>query len=92
VKVEIQGSSLKVQGPQGEMSRTFSPAMTITNESGQIIITRESDSREHKALHGTTRALVNNMVVGVSTALTRSWKLTVLVTVLKWMEKTWCCM
>jgi len=67
VKVEIQGSSLKVQGPQGEMSRAFSPAMTITNENGQILITRESDSREHKALHGTTRALVNNMVVGVST-------------------------
>jgi len=49
------------------MSRAFSPAMTITNENGQILITRESDSREHKALHGTTRALVNNMVVGVST-------------------------
>ncbi len=48
VKVEIQGSSLKVQGPQGEMSRTFSPAMTITNESGQILVVRESDSREHE--------------------------------------------
>ena len=71
VKVEIQGSSLKVQGPQGEMSRTFSPAMTITNESGQILVARESDSREHRALHGTTRALVNNMVVGVSTGFDR---------------------
>ncbi len=67
VKVEIQGSSLIVKGPQGEMSRTFSSAMTITNESGQILVARESDSREHRALHGTTRALVNNMVVGVST-------------------------
>lgn len=67
VKVEIQGSSLKVQGPQGEMSRTFSPAMQITHENGQILVARESDARQHKALHGTTRAVINNMVVGVST-------------------------
>lgn len=67
VKVEIQGSSLSVQGPQGNMSRTFAPGIGIAQENGQILVTRESDSREHKALHGTTRALINNMVVGVST-------------------------
>lgn len=67
VKVEIQGSSLTVQGPQGNMSRTFAPGIGIAHEDGQILVTRESDSREHKALHGTTRALINNMVVGVST-------------------------
>jgi large subunit ribosomal protein L6 len=67
VKVEIQGSSLKVQGPQGVLNKTFSPAIHISQENGQILVTRESDSREHRALHGTTRALINNMVVGVST-------------------------
>lgn len=67
VKVEIQGSSLSVQGPQGKMSRIFAPGINIAHEDGQILVTRESDSREHKALHGTTRALINNMVVGVST-------------------------
>lgn len=67
VKVEIQGSNLTVQGPQGKLSRSFSPAMTITHENGQILVSRESDTREHRALHGTTRALINNMVVGVST-------------------------
>ncbi len=71
VKVEIQGSSLSVKGPKGEMSRTFSPGMMISQEEGQIIIKRETESREHKALHGTTRALVNNMVVGVSTGFER---------------------
>ena len=67
VKVAIRGSSLKIQGPQGEMSRTFSPAMQITQENGEIMVVRESDSSEHRALHGTTRALIHNMVVGVST-------------------------
>ncbi len=71
VKVEIQGSSLSVKGPKGEMSRTFSPGMMISQEEGQIIVKRETESREHKALHGTTRALINNMVVGVSTGFER---------------------
>ena len=71
VKVEIQGSSLSVKGPKGEMSRTFSPGMMISQEEGQIIVKRETESREHKALPGTTRALINNMVVGVSTGFER---------------------
>jgi len=71
VKVEIQGSSVKVQGPQGQMSRTFSPGMNITLEDSQIVVTRETESREHRSLHGTTRALINNMVVGVSTGFDR---------------------
>lgn len=67
VKIDLQGSSVQVQGPQGVMSRTFSPAMQITLEDGKILVTRPSDAREHRALHGTTRAILNNMVVGVST-------------------------
>ena len=67
VKVDIQGNIVKVQGPQGEMSRQFSPSMDITLEDSQILIKRPSDVAEHRALHGTTRALINNMVTGVST-------------------------
>lgn len=66
VQVDIQGSFVKVQGPQGEMSRQFSPAMDISMENNQILVTRPSDAAEHRALHGTTRALISNMVTGVS--------------------------
>ncbi len=67
VKVEIQGSNVHVKGPQGEMSRGFSPEMEITMENDQILVSRPSDASQHRALHGTTRALISNMVVGVST-------------------------
>lgn len=67
VKVDIQGSMVKVQGPQGELSRQFSPSMDITVENNQILVKRPTDSPEHRALHGTTRAVINNMVTGVST-------------------------
>jgi large subunit ribosomal protein L6 len=65
--VDIQGSNVRVQGPQGEMSRAFSPDMEITLENNQVLVKRPSDAAEHRALHGTTRALISNMVVGVST-------------------------
>lgn len=67
VKVEIQGSNVRVQGPQGELSRVFSPDMEITLENNQIFVKRPSDASQHRALHGTTRALLNNMVTGVNT-------------------------
>lgn len=67
VKVDIQGSLLKVNGPQGELSRQFSPSMDITVENNQILVKRPTDSPEHRALHGTTRAVISNMVTGVST-------------------------
>jgi large subunit ribosomal protein L6 len=58
---------LKVNGPQGELSRQFSPSMDITVENNQILVKRPTDSPEHRALHGTTRAVISNMVTGVST-------------------------
>ena len=72
VKVDIQGTSVSVQGPQGKLSRTFAPGMNITMDNGVIVVTRETESREHRSLHGTTRALLNNMVVGVSTGFDRT--------------------
>lgn len=67
VEVSIDGSSLHVKGPKGEMVRAFPGAMGIEIEDGKILVKRPSDERTHRALHGMTRALINNMVVGVST-------------------------
>jgi large subunit ribosomal protein L6 len=67
VKVDIKGSYLKVQGPKGSLEREFSPVIGLTHEGEQILVTRSTDKPTDRALHGTTRALVWNMVTGVST-------------------------
>ena len=66
VNVKIDGSNVVVKGPKGELSREFSPAIEIKQEGNEIIVTRTSEEKAARALHGTTRALLNNMVVGVS--------------------------
>ncbi len=68
VQVEIKGSHVRVKGPKGELAHTFPAAMKITYKPEEKVITveRPSDERQHRAWHGMTRALVNNMVVGVS--------------------------
>jgi len=66
VRVDIQGTTFKVKGPKGELSRTFSPQVTLEMDNGQIVVKRPSDVPAVRALHGTTRALLQNMVVGVS--------------------------
>jgi large subunit ribosomal protein L6 len=66
VQVDINGSFVKVKGPKGEMKRDFSPLIDIALESGQINIARRSDEPAQRALHGTTRAVLHNMVYGVS--------------------------
>lgn len=66
VDVEIKGASLRVTGPKGELSRTFPATMILEIEDGKILVKRPDDERTNRALHGMTRALVNNMVTGVS--------------------------
>ncbi len=66
VTVEIQGSRVTVRGPKGELTRTFDPAMRIVLEDNTLRVYRPTDQRHHRALHGLTRALLNNMVIGVS--------------------------
>lgn len=66
VKVEKQGQTLKVTGPKGTLERTFSPDMSIEVGESEIVVTRPSEKREHRSLHGLTRALINNMVLGAS--------------------------
>jgi len=66
VTVDLQGSKVTVKGPKGELHRTFSNLIGIAFESDQLVITRKSDLPAERALHGTTRALLANMVRGVS--------------------------
>ncbi|MCD6289392.1 MAG: 50S ribosomal protein L6 [Anaerolineae bacterium] len=67
VTVEIApGNRVTVKGPKGELTRTFSPEMQIDLVDGQLIVKRPSDERMHRALHGLTRALLANMVTGVT--------------------------
>ena len=65
VKVEIDGTNVTVKGPKATLIGTFNSKMNIALEDGQIKVTRPDDSKENRALHGLTRALINNMVVGV---------------------------
>jgi large subunit ribosomal protein L6 len=66
VQVEIRGSEVTVKGPKGELSRSFHPDMDIALEDGILTVERPTDHRNHRAMHGLTRALIQNMVVGVT--------------------------
>jgi large subunit ribosomal protein L6 len=66
VQVNIDGNEVTVKGPKGELYHAFPFDMTITKDDGQVIVTRPTDQRHHRALHGMTRALLANMVTGVS--------------------------
>jgi large subunit ribosomal protein L6 len=66
VQVELKGSDVRVKGPKGELQRTFSPQIGIKMENNHLVITRNSEDPAERALHGTTRAVLANMVHGVS--------------------------
>jgi large subunit ribosomal protein L6 len=71
VTVNIEGSTVQVKGPKGELVRTLNPEMQIKIEDNRLLVERPTDQRRHRALHGLTRALVNNMVLGVSQGFVR---------------------
>ena len=71
VEIDIQGSTIRVTGPKGSMEFTFPADMLVTVEDGHINVQRPGDDSTHRALHGTTRALIQNMVTGVSTGFVR---------------------
>ncbi len=66
VEVKINEGRVVVKGPKGTLERTFNPEMSINMEEGFLKVTRPSDDRQHRALHGLTRTLLDNMVKGVS--------------------------
>jgi len=71
VEVHIQGTMIKVKGPKGALEYTFPEDISFALETGVITVQRPSDDQTHRALHGTTRALIQNMVTGVSTGFER---------------------
>jgi large subunit ribosomal protein L6 len=66
VTVNIKGGEVAVKGPKGELSRSFNPEMAIDLKEDILVVSRPSDGRQHRALHGLTRTLLANMVEGVS--------------------------
>ncbi len=66
VQVQVQGDTVSVSGPKGGLQRTVHPDLGVTVQDGRILVSRQSDDRFHRALHGLTRALVANMVTGVT--------------------------
>jgi large subunit ribosomal protein L6 len=71
VEVTVEGSHVVVKGPNGTLEHDAPPSITVALDGDQINVTRPDDEREHRALHGLTRSLVHNMVVGVSQGFTR---------------------
>jgi large subunit ribosomal protein L6 len=72
VEVKVDGDEVRVKGPKGELTQRIRPEAAVKIEDGQLVVTRESDSKQHRAYHGLTRALVANMVEGVSTGFQKS--------------------
>jgi large subunit ribosomal protein L6 len=75
VTVTLNNSTVTVKGPKGELTRTFNPDIEIKVEENVINVSRPSDVKEHRALHGTTRAVIANMVEGVSKGFERGLEL-----------------
>ncbi|WP_339148346.1 MULTISPECIES: 50S ribosomal protein L6 [unclassified Sutcliffiella] len=75
VTITNDNNTVTVKGPKGELTRTFSQDMAITVEENVLTVVRPSDSKEHRTIHGTTRALLNNMVQGVTNGFERGLEL-----------------
>ena len=67
VTIEVKDNVVTVKGPKGELKQSINPAITVAVEDGEVKVTRPNDERESRAQHGLYRALIHNMVVGVST-------------------------
>lgn len=72
VDIKKDGQTLTVKGPLGQLVRTFHPDVIIDVQENEIVVTRPSENKLHKSLHGLTRALIQNMVTGVSTGFTKT--------------------
>ena len=66
VTVTVDGNTVKVKGPKGELQRTLHPELSVALENNELTVSRPAEEARHKALHGLTRSLVNNMVEGVT--------------------------
>jgi large subunit ribosomal protein L6 len=66
VEVKVEGAHVTVKGPKGTLEQDVHPEMTVAVDDGNVVVSRPSDERDHRALHGLTRSLVANMVEGVT--------------------------
>ena len=66
VTVTVDGNTVRVKGPKGELVREMNPAMTVAVDNGNVSVARPSDESNHKALHGLSRTLIANMIEGVT--------------------------
>ena len=66
VEVKTDGHTVTVKGPKGTLTETFNSRMTVKVEGSEILVTRPTDDKDDRALHGLTRTLVHNMVIGVT--------------------------
>jgi large subunit ribosomal protein L6 len=76
VDVTIDGRRLTVKGPRGTLSRELHPDMTVSREEDNLVVTRPTEQKTHKQLHGLTRTLVNNMVIGVTDGYRKGLEIT----------------
>jgi large subunit ribosomal protein L6 len=76
VDVTIDGRHVTVKGPRGSLSRSLHPDITVSREDATIVVTRPTEQKTHKQLHGLTRTLVNNMVVGVTDGYRKGLEIT----------------
>lgn len=75
IDVTIDGSTVTVKGPKGELTRTFPSIISIAREGDEIVVTRPDDSREAKSYHGLVRTLVHNMVEGCANGFSKKLQL-----------------
>ena len=75
VTIDLKDNTVTVKGPKGELSYTFNQNITLVQNEGEVVFTRPDDSKENKTIHGTTRAVFNNMVVGVTEGFQRELEL-----------------
>ena len=66
VTIEQIGNTIVVKGPKGQLEYTYNADLTVEVNGTDLVVTRPTDNKEHRSLHGTTRAIINNMIVGVS--------------------------
>ena len=76
VTVDLDGPSITVTGPRGSLSRQLHPDMLVAQEDGTLVVRRPDEDKFHRQLHGLTRTLVNNMVVGVTTGYRKGLEIT----------------
>ncbi|HEX2191696.1 MAG TPA: 50S ribosomal protein L6 [Acidimicrobiales bacterium] len=71
VDVSVADGRITVRGPRGTLEQALPPDMTVRQDGDELVVERPDDERDHRALHGLTRSLVNNMVIGVTAGFTR---------------------